>query len=382
MRVFDVAVIGAGPSGSCAAALLARDGFDVALIDRSFFPRDKVCGESVSPGARAVLHELGMDAVIDGAMSLDGMRVGAPSGTTFTGRYSSGRGFTLLRSELDAALLRTAQESSATFMPGCEVVAAAMDQDGARLQLRPSRTTTARDTLDARFIVIADGRDSFVARQLGLMSYETAHARFAIRLHLEGVSDLGRCGEMYVGNARYCGIAPLSETRANVSLVVDAHVLGDGVRANGSLEAFALQAVGEFPLLRDRVRNARPFGRTKAIGPLRLRPHARTLGRAFVAGDAGGFVDPFTGEGVTVALKTGRSAAQALSRVLRRTQSLGDASAEHERFWRRRTRRKFAVSAALQALIRKQNAANAVARFLRSNPWAANRLVRYFGDDL
>src|SRR5579862_7588840 len=105
----DVLIVGAGPAGAVAATLLARAGARVRLLDRADFPRDKLCGDTVNPGALALLRRLGMaDALDASGLRIDGMYV-TGDGVAIEGRYPDGlHGRTLARRELDAALVGTA----------------------------------------------------------------------------------------------------------------------------------------------------------------------------------------------------------------------------------------------------------------------------------
>jgi flavin-dependent dehydrogenase len=154
-------------------------------------------------------------------------------------------------------------------------------------------------------------------------------------------------------------------------------------RREPSLEAFALNRIARLPGLGKRTEGTRVIGSARAIGPLRLRARRRASGRVLLAGDAGGFIDPFTGEGVTVALQSGRAAARAILDAADADRARGPSLTRgYEAFWRRRTQVKFRVNRLLQRLIRSERAAHATATALSASPFAANRLVRYFGGQL
>src|SRR6185369_4159777 len=110
----DVLIVGAGPAGAVAATVLARAGARVRLLDRASFPRDKLCGDTVNPGALAELRRLGLAGPVEAAgLRIDGMRVSGP-GATIDGYYPDGLcGRSLLRRDLDWALLRQAVEAGA-----------------------------------------------------------------------------------------------------------------------------------------------------------------------------------------------------------------------------------------------------------------------------
>src|SRR5437867_517559 len=122
----DVLIVGAGPAGAVAATVLARAGARVKIVDRATFPRPKLCGDTINPGALALLRRLRMaDAVERSGQRVDGMRVTGEHGTVVECRYPSGlHGRALGRSELDCGLLQAAIEAGAEFEPRIQVRAA------------------------------------------------------------------------------------------------------------------------------------------------------------------------------------------------------------------------------------------------------------------
>src|SRR5258708_30905535 len=131
--MLDVLIVGAGPAGSVAGALLARAGARVRIVDRATFPRDKLCGDTLNPGAVARLQALGLAAGIEErSLRVDGMRVAGGRGVTVEGSYSGGlSGRAITRRELDALLLQQALAAGCQFDPGVSVRRASVDEHGA-----------------------------------------------------------------------------------------------------------------------------------------------------------------------------------------------------------------------------------------------------------
>ncbi len=378
----EVLVVGAGPAGSALASFLARRGRDVLLLDEARFPRDKVCGEGISPEAWRLLDAMGATAKVRALMpwTLRGMRLVSPDGTSFRGEYR-GRdrvGFAVRRLALDAVLLAAAREAGAEVWEGVRVtglleehglVAGVMaDADGERLSLR------------ARIVCGADGRRSVVARRLGLLREHPRLRRFALRGYWEGMEDLEEWGEMHVAREGYCGVAPLSPTRANVTFVLDA---GSMRPAAGDLEAFYRDSLRRrWPALAERLGRARLLEPPRAIGPLALECRAAASAGVLLLGDAAGFYDPFTGEGVTLALRTAEIAAEAIDAALRSARDDSPLPRLHayEQARDRATRDKFRFNRALQAAVNRPFVANAIARRLARRPDLADRLVGIAGD--
>jgi flavin-dependent dehydrogenase len=188
------------------------------------------------------------------------------------------------------------------------------------------------------------------------------------------MAGLGPRGEMHVGGGGYCGIAPLSPSRANVAFVLDARELRE---AAGDLEAFYRSTLGRWPQVLERLAQARLLGPPRAIGPLALEARRVSAPGALLVGDSAGFYDPFTGEGVTLALRSAELAAEAAGRALR---SGGSDLSEYDRRRDEATRDKFLLNRLLQRVISREGLACAVARRLARRPDLADRLVGIAGD--
>jgi flavin-dependent dehydrogenase len=230
----------------------------------------------------------------------------------------------------------------------------------------------------ARVTVGADGRRSVVARSLGLLREHPRMRRFAVRGYWEGVEALGDVGEMHVGRGGYCGVAPLSATLANVAFVLDRREMAP---AGGCLEAFYRAALKRrWPRLAERLEGAHLDGAPRAIGPLALECRAVTAPGAVLVGDAAGFYDPFTGEGVVLALRTAELAAEAVNQALRRERGPLGRLRAYERARDAATRAKFRFNRLLQLVVSRPALANALARRLARRSDLADELVGIAGD--
>jgi geranylgeranyl reductase family protein len=378
----DVIVVGAGPAGSTMAALLRGLGHDVLVLDSARFPRDKVCGEAVSPQAWPVLEATGAaDRVRDlRPWPLRGMALTSVDGTVFAGRYPEAQaaGFAARRVVLDAVLLDQARARGACVREGVRV-SGLLRERGRVAGVEATGPEGQPITFGARVVVGADGRHSVVARALGLRRRHRMR-RFAVRGHWEGVSGLLDTGEMHVARGGYCGIAPLSGSLANVAFVLDRTEMQ---RAGGDVEGFYReQILSRWPGLAERLSGARLLEPPRVIGPLAVTARAVSAPGAVLVGDAAGFYDPFTGEGVTLALRTAQIAAAAVDRALRAS-SPADADRALDAYARERyraTRDKFRFNRLLQVAVGWPDAGNAIARRLARRPDLADRLVGVAGD--
>jgi flavin-dependent dehydrogenase len=371
-------VAGGGPAGTAIATFLRQAGHDVLLLDAARFPRDKICGEGVSPEAWRLLEALGSAARVRALrpQPLRGMTLTSPDGTSFTGHYGPHRepGFAVRRCALDVALLGGARDAGVEVREGCRVTDLSSEDGKVDGLMMENGGDPVR--LRARLVVGAEGRRSRVARQLALLREHPSLRKFAVRGYWENVEELTHYGEMHGAAGGYCGIAPLSSTAANVTFVLDER---DVAPAGGDLEGFYRRSLAaRWPRIQSRLSRARLLEPPRSIGPLALEARAVSAPHALVVGDAAGFYDPFTGEGVTLALRTAELAAEVADGALRRDRlddlRLYDAR-RHEA-----TRHKFLLNRLLQRVVSWPALSNVVARRLRERRDLADQLVGIAGD--
>jgi geranylgeranyl reductase family protein len=376
----DVIVVGGGPAGAATACFLRQRGLDVVLLEAARFPRDKICGESISPRAWPLLERMGAAGRVRelAPHPVRGMRLTSPEGTSFEGRYPAedAPGMAVRRLALDPVLLDRARALGAEVHEATSVTGL-LRRQGAVAGVEARDAAGRRRSWGARMVVGADGRHSVVASRLLLRRLHPRLRRFAVRGYWEGVEGLAEMGEMHVGGGGYCGIAPLSPTRANVAFVLPAGEMGP---AGGDLEGFYREALARrWPRLFERLEGARLMETPRAIGPLAVEVESVCAAGALLVGDAAGFYDPFTGEGVTLALCTAEMAASAIERALRGA-GRRDGVAGYERERQDATRDKFRFNKALQVAVGWPGLADRMARRLARRPDLADRLVGIAGD--
>ncbi|HEY2942411.1 MAG TPA: NAD(P)/FAD-dependent oxidoreductase, partial [Vicinamibacteria bacterium] len=376
----DVIVVGGGPAGSATAVMLKQRGHDVLLLDEARFPRDKICGESVSPEAWRLLAELGADGAVK-ALSphpVRGMAVTAPDGTCFRGDYrgTSRPGFAIRRERFDRALLDRAREAGVEVREGLR--ATGLLQRAGIVEGVTAANGAGLDAVRGRLVIAADGRRSVVARRLGLLREHRRLRKFAVRGYWEGMQGLEERGEMHGGGGGYCGVAPLSPTRANVTFVLDRREMSE---AGGRLESFYRRTLLRWPRIAERLERATLLSPPRAIGPLALEASRVSAPGALLVGDAAGFYDPFTGEGITLALRSAELAAEVADRCLRAASSRAlRVLPEYDRVRHAATRHKFRFNRLLQAVVGRPWLANAAVRRLARRPDLADRMVGIAGD--
>src|SRR5438477_3231459 len=251
--MLDVVVAGAGPAGAVAAALLARAGARVRIVDRAVFPRDKLCGDTVNPGTIAILKRIGLAASLETCgLAIDGMRVSGENGVVVEGRYPPGvTGRALLRRDFDWMLLQDAMAAGAQFESGVPVRGAVIE-DG---RVTGVKVAGGRD-VHARVTIAADGRHSTIAFDLGLASHPSRPRRWAAGAYIDVAGDEAsrRLGEMHVRGGHYMGIAPVPGGLTNVCLVTSWHA---GDAPLGDPRKRIVEALSRDALLRDRFAGAR-----------------------------------------------------------------------------------------------------------------------------
>jgi geranylgeranyl reductase family protein len=381
MSHHDVAIVGAGPAGCTAAILLAERGLNVTLLDRAVFPRDKPCGEYVSPEARRLLDRvLGQGTLeVEQPAFLNGMRVVSPSGTSFVGHFTAARefngyaewGIALPRSILDQYLLRAAQSKGVFLLERTALESLERStRFGRTLKLRQGQHL---GSITARLVVGADGLHSRVAKQLGLARRGSLQ-RVALVSHAYGVDGMGSVGEMHVTRGGYVGLAPVGKGLTNVSVVADRRF------ALGKPKDWFNRMVSKLPEVQRRLTHAEYTAAPRGAGPFARLSTRASAERAVLVGDAADFYDPFTGEGVYAAMR----GAELLVSVVSDSLAFDRLTARDLNAYDRARRREFGGKWVLERIIawvvEHPLALNHVARRLRSKPELADLLVGATGD--
>ena len=309
-------IVGAGPAGAVAATVLARGGARVRLVDRARFPRDKLCGDTVNPGTLALLNRLGMAAAIKArGLPIDGMIVTGADGVAVQSPYPAGvQGRALVRRDLDWSLVEHATAAGAEFAPATMARGAVFDdQRQGAVRGVVVGDGAERRTMYARIVIAADGRRSALAFGLGMARHPPRPRRWAIGAYFEHVSHLSAFGEMHVRPGVYIGVAPIPGGLANVCVVKPWDGAG---RRFGDPAALLQRELAGDAVLRARFAGARMVASPVVLGPLAVDVRHAPLEGLLLAGDAAGFIDPMTGDGMRFAVRGGELAALAALRAL------------------------------------------------------------------
>jgi flavin-dependent dehydrogenase len=345
----EVAVVGGGPAGASIASRLAASGHEVVLLERDPRWRWRAGGVFASPAAVTALRRLGLapGAIEAATRPIPAMRVETPGGVDFRLTYGLEPAVGFDRSRLDPALLDHARDAGADVRVGQTVETA--DLDARRLRIRGAGGTYE---LQARVVVGADGPRSIVAKAAGVARAARLPARLGLTYHAADERSATVDARMRLIRDGYIGIAPVPGGRVNVGIV-----LGPSWRAalvaHGA-PAVAARIVAAIPTTADDPgawQHGDPLDHVAGAWPLGHRVTRRAGPRWLLVGDAAGFLDPFTGEGLHRALVSAELASAAILARLRRPDSSPDAFGAFDRAMQRRFLAKDAVSWLVQGFL-------------------------------
>jgi flavin-dependent dehydrogenase len=374
----DVLVVGGGPAGAATAIRLARAGRSVVLVERSPAWRWRASGVFASPAVVPELLALGVDAAeLDAiARRIPAMRVETRAGVRFRLTYGddgsgSAAAVGLDRSRLDPLLLELAARAGADVRIGVT----AREIVSGRVRLEDAG-------VEPRVIIGADGLRSSVARAFDVAAAPPLGDRAALAFHVADPEPAGRRdARMVVFDGGYVGLAPLPDGRVNVGIVLAARHWRDRLAADGAGAVAHAVLAGVPPADDDPVDWADPelaiTDRIEGVTPVGARARRRSGPGWLLVGDAAGFLDPFTGEGLLRALRSAGLAAVAVDRHL-----AGDADvlAAYERTLARRTRAKDLVSRVVQGFLGVPPAFDYAARRLADRRAVRETMGRVMGD--
>ena len=372
----EVLVVGAGPAGSAVAASLAARGRDVLLVESRAHPRAKACAEYASPRIVEELRLLGMpDDWRADALPLDGMRViRGDDAVDVRYRDESGQrqAWGLERTRFDATLAAHAVASGARLMEHTSFVdvrwSGGQDGIGGRVERATVRTPEGKRGVRCQWLIGADGARSRVSQRISVEAGMLMPRRLGLVAHYEGVPDLVEHGEMHVGPGWYVGLAPLAGNRLNVGMALPLN--GDRRPAE---ERFAA-AIEGIPAVAERLSGRKRLTPIIGASPIGHRVR-RAAGKGWMLiGDAAGFIDPFTGEGIYRALRSARAAAEALDELD------NGASARYLAARRRAFAAKDALTWLVQGMLASPPLMGYALRRLASRPETAELLGSALGD--
>ncbi len=388
----DVAIVGAGPSGTVLGAALARAGIEVLILEAARAWHWRAGGVFTSPAAVAALDRAGLPRATVETLTrpIPAMRLETPGGAAVRLTYGADRGgppaVGFDRSRLDPALEDLAREAGVTVRRGVRVDAVELD---------PSATATLHlgdEHLRARIVVGADGTASVVARAAGVQRPARLPPRIGLSWHVADPRARDPALPRPLGDARlvvvndgYVGLAPVPGDRLNIGIVLGPSWRDELARTGAA--ATSRRVLRLVPHAADddvAWADAEPCDRISGASPLGGRVTRRAGPGWFLVGDAAGFLDPFTGEGLHRALVSTELAAPAIKAALTRPTGRRSPAAEaggaYERAMRRRFASKDAVSWLVQTFLARPGTFEYVARRLADRPDVRATMGLVMGD--
>jgi flavin-dependent dehydrogenase len=304
----DIAVIGAGPAGAAAALFAARRGFRVIVVDRQNFPRDKPCGEGLMPGGRPALRELGLDdaVVAGGAPPLNGIQFGLAGeqavAVPFPQYDGEQAGLGIRRLTFDAQLADAlVHNSHIQFCPQTEALDVRSDGNGM------ATVVTAAGEVRARFVAVADGLRSTLRHHLGW----TVGPRPPHRYGIVGHWVIDAPVDPWVRITFDRGLEVYEGAVAGNQRMVALLCYQDRMREFGGRLESRYREIAQ--AIRPGLRHADLVGSVSAVGPFWYSASTVADRGIFLIGDAAGFTDPITAEGIAAGLREARAFATALT---------------------------------------------------------------------
>ena len=355
--LYDLIVVGGGPAGSSAAISAALLGASVLLLERGRFPRHKVCGEFVSGESLSLLKEL-VDYQ-NAELLYAALRI--PRARLFLDGHILQASIdppavSIARFDLDSALWHSAESAGVDARQ--QVIVQSIFGSG------PFRVVTASEEFETRALVNASGRWS----NLNLAPAENGahHEKWiGVKAHFAEPRSEPSV-DLYFFDGGYCGVQPVGTARVNASAMVRADV------ASSLPEVFA-----QHHALRDRSRNWTLLSDPVSTSPLIFRDPQPERDGVLMAGDAAGFVDPFVGDGISLALRSGSLVAQCLKRFFVGEASLPDAVQCYSQAYKKSLLPVFRASSTIRRMLRLPGyVRRPFLSLLESSPSITNYLVR------
>ena len=307
MNNADVVVIGGGPAGCSTAIGLSRLGYNVVLCDQAKFPRDKVCGEFISPAADPILDRLGILSRIETLTPkrLKGVSISSYEGKEFAIDYplqsklaERPTSLSVSRYELDSLFIEEAKRVGVEVREQCKVTEF-LFEDNCIFGTRGWDENKTSFSIHAPLVIDAGGRNSLSLKKFRLKKEPVGGGKIAMAAHWQGAQISDDYCYMHISHPGYTGISRVSEDIANVVLVVDLN----SIRGQKP-DSFYRYAVMKNRLRQRILQNAEYTEPVRVVESLGFSAKPIPCGGLLAVGDAMGFIDPFTGEGIYLSLRS------------------------------------------------------------------------------
>ena len=324
-RRYEVLVVGGGPAGAATGYWLAQQGHDVLIVERKTFPREKTCGDGLTPRAVRQLQDMGLEDRLTGCHRYGGLRATA-HGKVLELRWPEhpiypSYGYVVRRRDLDQLVVDHAVKAGATLWQGAEANMPVIERGFVRGAIVQRKEAAGPEEVRARYVVVADGANSRFGRALGTSREREWPYGTAIRGYwaspLTSEPWIESCLDVKDRNGKpmpgYGWIFPVGDGTVNIGVgLLSTFRDFKGVNTTNLLREYVATAPGYWELQPDEPEGRPTSGRLPmggSVGPKVGPTH-------LVVGDAAGTVNPFNGEGIDYAYETGRIAAEVLHEAL------------------------------------------------------------------
>jgi menaquinone-9 beta-reductase len=387
MSVHDVIIIGGGPAGASAAITLAARGARVLVLEEKRMPRPKLCGEFITPESFPTLERLQVMAAMLGAgaqrlthLSLvvaSGKRVETPlAAMSAVADYA----LSLSRARFDQILFERARAAGANCREGVAVKQCITDAGQAcgveALALADGRVVR----YDAPLIIDASGRNSrLMVNRDERRAGPRGSRLYGLKAHLANVRGINEQVELYFFPQGYGGLSRVEGGLVNLCFIANERSFR---AAGGDPAKIVEQTVMRNPLARERLRGAEVVGKWHSVGPLAFGHRRLSQGGVLAIGDASGMIDPFTGTGIQIALRTGELAAEAIINAMNENRAAAPASlferalAHYAEAYAREFGKRMKVAGWLRRAALSPAVAGPVARLLAWSPALTRHVLR------
>ncbi|MCB2377776.1 geranylgeranyl reductase family protein [Hymenobacter sp. BT635] len=393
MRHVDICILGAGPGGATAALHLAKAGQPVLLLDKAVFPRDKICGDGMSGKVISELKRLGPEVLSRLSASAaqipswgidffapNGRRLSVPFKPNYNAATDAPAGHVIKRLDFDDFLVREVRRQPAIeLLEGVDIARHERSADGRWLL----HTATGETVASARILLVANGAQSAFARQIAGHELEPAHHCAGVRAYYEGVTGLSPDNFIELHFIKdflpgYLWVFPLPNGQANVGV----GMLTQAISAKKvNLREKLAEMLDTHPALQERFRSARRLGSVRGFGlPLGSKRRPISGDAYLLLGDAASLIDPFTGEGISHAMVSGRHAADWATRALAAHDTSAAFLKQYDAAVYRRLGQELRLSHWLQRLLQFPALFNFVANRAANNATLAETLSSMFLD--
>lgn len=353
----DVLVVGGGPAGMAAGISFGRAGLRTLVCERGSLPADKPCGEGVLPTGLTYLERLGVSTYLDQEHThpFVGIHYLPTSGTGASARFAEGPGQGIRRTELSRAFCERARRIDGLEVRARTPVAlGTLGPNGAEAWLGGRKVT-------ARLIVGADGLRSEVRRWAGLQGVSHRRRRFALQQHFR-CEPWSEYVEVHWAGDAEAYVTPCGRGEVGVALLWEAEK-----KRNGGGQRLKESLLSRFPRLSASLRGAKPSANARAIGPMHQVARSPIADGVALVGDASGYLDAITGEGISLAL----AQVQALY------DSIGPRMLSNDRAPTAREMQGF--SRRISRMVRQHQLITGLVLFLSRNPGLAARAIKGLG---